>query len=101
MMRQRHFSAVATLLYWFKTLDPKLATVAAMAMEMPDAISAYSIAVVPLWSRQKRWQSWRIAAVDDVNMAVVLWRLFSGGCFFGGCSFGSRSLGGRSLGALS
>ena len=42
-----HFSALATLSWRPFTAVPKVATVPAMTMEMPDAMIAYPIALVP------------------------------------------------------
>jgi hypothetical protein len=54
------------------TFVPRVATVPAMTMEMPEAIKAYSIAVAPLLSPAKRRSDVEIALVADLNMASRL-----------------------------
>ena len=54
------------------TFVPRLATVPTMAMEMPEAIMAYSIAVAPLLSPRNDGATWQIALVADLNMASCL-----------------------------
>jgi hypothetical protein len=51
------------------TFVPSVATVPAMAMEMPEATKAYSIAVAPLVSPAKRRSDLEIAVIADLNMA--------------------------------
>lgn len=69
---QAYFRAVETLLNIAFTLEPSVTTVAAMTMETPDAINAYSIAVAPLSSRTKRPSDAATAFPEDLNMAFCL-----------------------------
>jgi hypothetical protein len=60
---------VATLLYMPVTVVPKLKIVADMVTAIPDAISAYSIAVAPPSSRMKRKTS--VAKVVVLSFGMV------------------------------
>src|ERR1700683_4384823 len=65
-----YFNAVETLVKSLLTAVPTWNTVAAMTMEIPEAISAYSIAVAALSSRAKRRSNPAPKNVDRLFMML-------------------------------
>jgi hypothetical protein len=67
-----YFNEVLTLVYMFLTSEPMTATVPTMAIETPEAINAYSIAVAPASSSTKRRKDLKIADATGLNITLPL-----------------------------